>query len=203
MFEHVLFPLFSTPLVVYKHYKDVDILEEVKNKYAFRKVELECSRGSYISENLNVLNDYPFLKKDIINYFNHYKTSVMRYDNTEFEMTTSWFTKAVKDSFSHFHNHTNSMFSGVFYLTDDNSPIEFESNIPSSSFLIMPKEKNIYNSETWMLYPEKNMMVFFPSSLRHRIGYHSSDTNRYSIAFNFFPTGQIGIGDSSINITIN
>ena len=47
------------------------------------------------------------------------------YDN-EFIITTSWFTHTKNDKFGNFHNHSNSMFSGVFYFTDDNSSIKFQ-----------------------------------------------------------------------------
>jgi hypothetical protein len=62
-----------------------------------------------------------------------------------------------------------------------------------------PTEWNILNSRRLIIEPEKNLLVFFPSVLRHRVSKYSGKDNRYSLAFNLFPTGKIGNGDSSID----
>ena len=55
---------------------------------------------------------------------------------------------------------------------------------------------NIFNSKSWQWTPKKGMLIFFPSSVYHRILRNESSKTRYSIAFNFMPLGVIGDGDS-------
>ena len=95
------------------------------------------------------------------------------------------------------------MFSGILYLDDDENaaPIEFESRNGGDQIFVVPSEPTILNSRRWSFKPEKNMMLIFPSELYHRIGVHKSLQPRYSIAFNFFPEGKIGIYDSTLNIS--
>lgn len=207
MKENVLIPLFSTPLVIYIIDEEVDMLKSMDDIPFIPIRDHNTSKLSptYISKNTKILDDFQNLKKVVEKYFNHYKNDVMKYENTEFEMTTSWVTKTIKDSMSHYHNHKNSVFSGVLYLSDsdeDTAPIEFLKSDSNSNIFIKPEEYNVYNSPEYKLYPQKNMLLFFPSNLMHRIGFHQSSKERYSISFNFFPVGELGEDDSLINFDI-
>jgi hypothetical protein len=42
-------------------------------------------------------------------------------------------------------------------------------------------------------------MIVFPAYLQHKIGYNFSEENRYSIAVNILPKGNIGVNDGQIN----
>lgn len=158
--------------------------------------------GSEVSEDFNVLEKYPDLKKEIVNKFLQFKNNVLRLENTDFKMTTSWVTKTPPNSYSQRHSHKNSYYSGILYLTDhsDQSPIMFFN--PNENFNSIltnpPAEYNGLNSTTWTVHPEKNKVLFFPSYLDHMIMKNLSSDSRYSIAFNFFPIGEIGNNDSYI-----
>jgi len=158
--------------------------------------------GSEVSEDFNVLEKYPDLKKEIVNKFLEFKNNVLRLESTDFKMTTSWITKTPPNSYSQRHSHKNSYYSGILYLTDhsDQSPIMFFN--PNENFNSIltnsPVEYNVLNSTTWTVHPEKNKVLFFPSYLDHMIMKNLSSDSRYSIAFNFFPTGEIGNNDSYI-----
>ena len=158
--------------------------------------------GSEVSEDFNVLEKYPDLKKEIVNKFLEFKNNVLRLESTDFKMTTSWVTKTPPNSYSQRHSHKNSYYSGILYLTDhsDQSPIMFFN--PNENFNSIltnsPVEYNVLNSTTWTVHPEKNKVLFFPTYLDHMIMKNLSSDSRYSIAFNFFPTGEIGNNDSYI-----
>jgi len=196
--------LFSTPVVIYTIDDDIDILEDIK-KEKFNSINSKENLPSQISEDLNVLDKFPDTKDIVQKYFNIFKNSVMKYNNTSFKLSRSWATKTTKGQASHFHDHKNSMYSGVLYLgetmDETTAPIEFlDRNSGGTSFLIQPTEYNELNSLEWKLLPQKNMIIFFPSNLMHRIGTHDSEEDRYSISFNFFPVGQYGIEDSYISL---
>jgi hypothetical protein len=63
-----------------------------------------------------------------------------------------------------------------------------------------PSEYNLYNSSSWEITPKKNLMIIFPSYLFHKVNTHISNENRYSLAFNLFPKGNIGKNDSSLRV---
>lgn len=195
--------LFSTPVVIYTIDDDIDILDDIK-KEKFTFINSAEESPSQISDDLNILEKYPDTKDMVVRYFNTFKNGVMKYNNTSFKLSRSWATKTTKGHASHFHDHKNCMYSGVLYLGDSDektAPIEFlDRNSANTSFLIKPTEYNELNSLEWKLLPQKNMIIFFPSSLQHRIGTHTSDVERYSISFNFFPVGKYGIEDSYISL---
>jgi len=56
--------------------------------------------------------------------------------------------------------------------------------------------KNGKLTSNWKLNPKKNMLVFFPSYLYHKIEKNTSDEVRHSLAFNIMPDGATGKVDS-------
>lgn len=203
--ESLIIPLFSSPVVIYQIEEEINFLDNI-DSISFKPIKEHSSsdlKSTYISSNLKILNSYTDTKKIVDKYFNQFKNDVMKYNDVEFKMTTSWVTKTVKNSMSHYHNHKNSMFSGVLYLNggEDMAPIEFK-NYNTQDILSEVSEYNIYNSDTWQLYPQKNMIIFFRSNLMHKIGHQKINVDRYSIAFNYFPEGNIGYDDSSMEIEL-
>ena len=137
-----------------------------------------------------------FFKDIIMREFNNFKNSIMRLNDTTFEMTTSWFTKTPTGHFSDFHCHNNCMFSGVFYF-DDSSDLQFQ-DYSTRRFYTAPNEYNDYNCDLYTILPKKNMIIFFDSRLYHAVTPNNSDMIRYSIAFNLIPIKGIHEGDSQI-----
>ena len=203
--QYNVLPLFSSPLYTAKIDENLDnYFDIIKTKYEYVKA-VPTPYSSYISKSLNILNDIPELKKIIMRYFTHYKNDILKYHNTNFDVTTSWATKTIKNTMSELHSHKNCMYSGVLYLCENinASPIEFINTAGSSMKVNEPSEWNIFNSNTWRVIPKKNLIIIFPSHLPHRIVYQESEVERYSLAFNLMPIGEIGGGDSSVNITTN
>ena len=123
--------------------------------------------------------------------------------NCNFEITTSWLTKCEKGEESTLHLHGNSFWSGIYYYGEnycESSPIEFENplvnHIRDYGFYVIPEKATQYNKLVERVLPTKNMLIMFPSYLKHRIGTHTSDISRYSLAFNIVPIGHYGGGDS-------
>ena len=208
MISPIVFPVFSSPISVFNIGEDISDLKKEAKKTIFVGNESEeyGSVNCFVSDNMNFLDSFPKEKEIIHAYFNFHKNEILKYTDINFEMTTSWVTKAVERSQSQYHRHRNCMFSGVLYLDtiENSAPIMFENeNLNPCSFLLTPSDWNIYNSTTWEIQPRENNIIFFPSYLRHKIGIHKSKTPRYSIAFNFHPVGKLGYHDSSVDITIS
>jgi len=200
----IIYPLFSKvictediPDIFFKEY------ELLKTKYEFQKINFELENCSETSKDLHVLENFPKLKKTLLNYFLEFKRNVFRYENTTFDITTSWVTKTEKGSQSEYHTHRNSYYSGILYISDttlDFGKLEFLDSNCNQILPSPPTDFNIYNSSGWSIQPKKNLLVFFPSNLQHRIGTHNSETPRYSVAFNLFPINKFGMRDSQLNI---
>lgn len=179
------------------------VFEELKLKTQFiQNSNAQC----YASADFHILDTYLDLKEEIKKCFNFFKNTILKYESTEFQITTSWMTKVRPGCMSHFHNHKNCMYSGVLYFDtfDHCAPIEFtNTNLYQDCFLLnQPSEKNIYNNDVWSIIPEKNNIIFFPSYLMHRVGIHECDSSRYSLAFNFIPDGIFGSADSTLRVEI-
>ena len=164
----------------------------------------EGNSGASSTRNKLILEDYPEIKESLSKCFKQVNDKVLQLGGN-FIITTSWLTKVTKNTFSQFHTHRNSFYSGVLYFgeyskDDKHAPIQFESPITEfPSHFIVPKKWNIHNCFTWDVYPSTGTLLFFPSYLRHRIGMHNDDNPRYSLAFNIVPYGSYGEGDSSYN----
>ena len=58
---------------------------------------------------------------------------------------------------------------------------------------IEPKEFNIWNSPTWFIPVNNNLLLLFPSWLSHTVEQNEkATTDRISISFNTFVKGTIG-----------
>ena len=65
-------------------------------------------------------------------------------------------------------------------------------------FQLEPTEWNDYNSDELYVQPKNKTIIYFPAEIFHKIEENKSNLTRYSLAFNFVPTGVIGQGDSQV-----
>ena len=190
-------PLFSSCVTVIKI--DEDIKEFKTSDEKFKNSEWGSSSSSI---NKRVLEKYPKTKKILLDKFKKVALEDYKYEN-DFIITTSWFTKTLKDQSSLMHIHKNSFYSGVYYFddyTDKSAPIIFHSPLHQFyDFDIVPSNWNVQNSTIWKIKPQKNFLLIFPSYLQHSIEKSIENTTRYSLAFNIIPVGEYGLGDSMVN----
>jgi uncharacterized protein (TIGR02466 family) len=207
-------PLFSKPLYTSNlqlNKKENDLISHYLKKETFNNSGINDKKNlsnniSKGSKSLNVLENKKlnFLKIKILKHFDIYKNTILNYENTNFLISSSWFTKTSMSESGNFHNHSNCMFSGVFYINvnKESGDISFES-FNNNNFLLIPTKYNIYNSKEISLTPNANDIFIFPSELHHRIEVNKSNSTRYSLAFNLFPYGKIGIKDSLVDLKVN
>ena len=192
--------LFSKVVLMDQLNLSINDLQQLNQKAKNEKyVDVEEIYSTKISKSLYVLDSLDNIKKIILDKFLNINNTYFKYDN-DFKITTSWFTKSIKNNIGDFHNHGNNFYSGIYYIDvdDDTGDIEFSDFTPSS-FDLNTTEFNIDNSKSWRVKPENDLIIFFPSEMYHKIHLNKSEKNRYSLAFNIFPVGKIGYGDNIID----
>lgn len=128
--------------------------------------------------------------------------------HTTFEITTSWLNCSKKGNVIQTHGHECSMISGVYYpeVHNDSPPITFKksytyTNLFHNTISPKPTEFTPYNVSSYTIQPISGDLIMFPSHLLHEVKENTSDLIRYSIGFNTFASGDIGVGQSKITIS--
>ena len=106
----------------------------------------------------------------------------------KFTITQCWANKTIKQGYHHGHTHSNSILSGIFYLTNSN-PTYFN----GGTMWMLPIMQTGNNQPT---RPEidsvRGRLLIFPSSLYHGTNYMNESDDRYSMSFNTFISGSLG-----------
>lgn len=199
--------LFAYPIAIFNLEDAFDnFFEKERVKQIWTQNVSDHCVNNYSSKSMNVLDGYEDEKKTLMDCVNLYKNEVMKWHKSELKITTSWLTKTEQGGFSKSHFHYNSAISGVLYDAANGSDgvgnIIFSSPKQSS---ILPCEPSTYtwdNCTEFYVSALPNHLILFESSLRHHIGKHESVQPRISLAFNTFPTGQVGLNDSSFKVKI-
>lgn len=191
-------PCFSIPVSS----RDLDPNVSFLLKNICRNIEWvsDCEHtgtNGFYSKNRNVLDSDVYMKDGLLSLAEDYIVNVLGYD-TGIQITTSWFTKTLKDGHCVDHTHCNSWFSAIVYFGD------YDSNSASLMFSVNPppilvpfKNPNFLNCYNLTVEAKRNKMIIFPSHLRHKVLFHQSDIPRYSLSFNIMPFGLTGEGDST------
>ena len=184
------------PVPIYQTILNREINTEEKN--FFNKLERTKNSYNYNSKNNYVLDEEPLstLKKELFlrveDYFQKIitpKTNVLPY------ITQSWVNWTKKGEEHHKHAHSNSLFSGVFYIDADEEydSIKFFKRHTYESLSIEPHEYHLFNSESWTFKVKTGDIILFPSSLGHLVESKIGDNLRTSLSFNTFIRGTIGV----------
>lgn len=208
MSEFEILPVFPSVISATKlenHHEN--FWDDVKNLDFFRSTA-DDTHLVYSSKDMKILESYINLKHNVLDFFYEFKNEILKLESTDFDVTTSWVTKTETGGFCQYHCHKNSYYSGVLYndktdRLDSGNLLFTDAGIKEESILVnQPSDWNILNSKRIVVEPDKNLLIFFPSFLRHRISKYTGLTPRYSLAFNIFPIGKIGDGDSYIDLNL-
>jgi len=184
--------LFPTPVAKFELGRD---LSEVEREHLFN-LETRSNQGNTTSVDNNVL-DKPelhslteFLNGSLQEYFNAVYSPKT---DAELLITQSWVNYTKPGQFHHKHAHPNSLVSGVFYIqaAKETDKLYFFKD-GFQQIKIMPKDFNLYNSDSWWLEAATGTLYLFPSSLQHMVEQVTGDDTRISLSFNTFPKGNIG-----------
>lgn len=124
----------------------------------------------------------------------------------DLEITTSWLNKTESNHWIANHIHECSMISGVYYpeVVDNTSPIIFNKSASYTNLFhntVKPKVNNFnnLNMESYSIVPKTGDLIMFPSHLEHEVPINSV-YDRYSVGFNTFAKGSVGVGQSKVTI---
>lgn len=184
--------LFPTPVAKFELGRD---LSGVEREHLFN-LETRSNQGNITSVDNNVLNKpelhslTDFLNGSLQEYFNAVYAPKT---DAELHITQSWVNYTKPGQFHHKHAHPNSLVSGVFYIqaAKETDKLHFFKD-GFQQIKIMPKDFNLYNSDSWWLEAATGMLYLFPSSLQHMVEQVTGDDTRISLSFNTFPKGNIG-----------
>tara|TARA_R110000737_G_scaffold8366_1_gene23966 strand:+ start:2820 stop:3428 length:609 start_codon:yes stop_codon:yes gene_type:complete len=196
--------LLAFPSVISSYILDVDNKKMLKLFKSLHYIKTNATKEgmskSYSSKSMFLLNNLPELQKECNSALKDYVHNTLQQD-VIFKYTCSWATKVAPKGFCQQHNHQNSWISGVYYPQGHQSfKIRFYNPL-DHFWKLNPKKHNLENASSFMFTAQNNLLLIFPSYLKHEIIYNDSKQNRYSLAFNIFPSGTLGSGDSEIHLS--
>ena len=191
------------PQVIYKFQSDKKLLSEsLKN---VKNLDWRRNTYNYTSLDYNILmrEEYHNLHKWMQDCLDQVKKD-LDYQCDKMSITQSWANKADFKHWHHTHNHSNSVISGIYYLTNSECSTWFSiENIWNFTKVVclntldnLDENECIKNTE--VIHKEKSesgKLIIFPSNLRHSVSSNMSIDTRYTISFNSFPIGQLGKWD--------
>lgn len=198
-----IFPVFSVPL--YQSKISID------NKNLYDRI---C-RENFIDTNKNVkskrtVNQNILLEHSYQDIYTEIKSCLHQFVHSELKLSCnlkcvcSWAVLGETGSITHNHLHTNSVFSGIYYVKSnkDNGDLMFSVPQTHNTFCnsvieLEPTEYNILNSKSWKFVPESGEIYIFPSHMYHGVTENKSSETRCCIAFNFFIDGMFSSDPTS------
>jgi uncharacterized protein (TIGR02466 family) len=190
--------LFTLPIYEFKISLDLasKILSEISsqdNRENQTNTTIHPGGGSYYNiELFTILEDFIHQVKEL-------------YYNNEVNLVISecWGTKTAKFQKHHIHTHSNSIISGIVYLTDHpGATTEFYVKNEwcwTEELLKLGKSNKLM--KTASVKPEIGKVILFPSNILHSTKPNLSAKERYTLSFNTFVSGKLGKPTTSLDIT--
>jgi uncharacterized protein (TIGR02466 family) len=189
--------LFPTPL--YRNSIEVD--EETKH----RVMNLTYDRyKTGLFTHTNVLEEPGMgtIKAQIFKELDYYIYEYLKVvPAIEYYITTSWVMKHVKDDYTVHHCHTNSIFSGVVYISVDQNSGGIKFTRDAKCYNLWPPSLHAdtttgvldrVTTTEWTVVPKNGDVLIWPSHLVHEVHPNLSDIERYALAFNVYLKGTFG-----------
>ena len=156
--------------------------------------------GNLVSLNKYILDTHELkdLKSILTNHINEYFKTVFEPEkNVELYITNSWLNWNENGDFHHLHRHPNSLISGVIYIeTVSGDSINFfnPNDLLGNIKINTTGGTGKWTCEEWKCPVDKNYVMLFPSTLKHRVDSRRCLCNntRISLAFNTWFKGIIG-----------
>lgn len=163
-----------------KLYQAVLSIKEITNSVTFSNQNGWQSPAFHFNDNLVFL---PLLNqiKDTVDEI--YKDLGIK---TDAKLGDYWFNVNSKFSYNTSHNHPGSLISAVYYIKSpiNSGRLVFERPDPFNDWILNtdPNENNIGKI---LQEPRENMLVLFPSYIKHYVEMNQSESERVSMALNF------------------
>ena len=174
---------------------NIGTLGEEQYKFVKEKSYTERTTGTHGRDQTDVLEMEIFsdLKQKILSAVQFYSSEIYKHKTTVY-LTHSWINHNPSGSYHNMHTHSNSIFSGVYYINHPSDTPNLNLYNPKRSFPleILPSESNEVNCNMWELPVGCGDLVIFPSMLPHEVSKNHGNDDRYTLAFNTFIQGHIG-----------
>jgi len=207
--DYELNSLFSTPIYsAVRDWEDLDSKQEEAEVENIIKEGMLRSAGNSQSINSYIFNDKlknikQFCEQQIKIYV---EQVISPKEKLDFYITQSWLNITKPGEYHHEHSHSNSIISGVFYISteeDDNITFHDPNDKLKKVIVFEPKEYNIWNSPVWSFSVNTNDLILFPSWLDHMVDPNpKATTDRISISFNTFVRGTFGARKDSTELIL-
>ncbi|MAZ35130.1 MAG: hypothetical protein CMO06_18485 [Thalassospira sp.] len=184
--------IFKTP--IYNIKKNLDV-----NYYTKKALEFEKKYESRKKDNIRGYQSPDLIEKEDVfqkKFFKDITEDLLKYYslfniNKNIQMNELWLNVNRRHAINKAHDHPFSFMSGVFFikgpeksgdlvLHNDHNKILYTQNFHSQYI----KKWNSYNSVTYRIEPEENVLILFPSSVWHDVEPNLSDETRISLSFN-------------------
>jgi uncharacterized protein (TIGR02466 family) len=186
-----------------------DVLEDVK-KLDFDNPSGRDQPMSYGDEFYYHSKLFDFFDKCLLEV----KNNLQILPTLDLPIITCWANKASKGQFLHYHQHPNSVVSGIFYLTTHESgntvfvsPDPWYKNINRDGLFYCNNNTGSAFGETLPQLsgkskPVKGKLILYPSHIKHKVLPLIENETRYSIAFNTFFSGVIGDTERTVYLDL-
>lgn len=189
--------LFTMPIYEFSIDKSLalQVLSEIskqENKTNQTNQTIHPNNGNYYNGELfDHLNDFVNQISDI-----HYNEEV------KLVISECWGTKTTRFQKHHVHTHSNSIISGIVYLTDHpDATTEFYTKNEwcwTEDLLKIGKSNKLMKVAS--VKPAVGKVILFPSNILHSTRPNLSDKERYTLSFNTFISGRIGKHTTNLDI---
>ena len=202
--DHTIHGVFPTPVYIVKRDTNLSPKEAKEIRKIIDKEGMYKNYGNSTSNNNYIFNGkLKNIKQFCEEQLKIYVEQVISpKEELDFYITQSWLNVTKPGEYHHKHYHSNSLISGVFYIsTIEDDKITFtDPNVKVRELIkFEPKEYNVWNATNWFFPSVTNELILFPSWLEHRVEVNEkATTDRISISFNTFVKGTLG---SRIDLT--
>jgi hypothetical protein len=147
----------------------------------------------YCASDNHVLDEYSnkYARDVILAHVSQYISDVLQYDipdQCDLAISDSWFTSTNETSDVSWHTHAHAFICGILCL-DTIGQTHFQNRYrPYKFWNFGVKQDNPYTTSTYTIPSINGRLMLWQSDLHHRL---TTDQQRYSLAFNIMPRGQI------------
>lgn len=148
--------------------------------------------GNTTSNDSYILNSVESLKQKVQSHLDRYLETIVGAEGAKLEVTQSWMNFNDYKTSHHTHTHTNSIVSGVIYLTPNPAPFMVFRKQDSYPLRPLITKLTEYNSPFKEIPVKQNDIILFPSQIPHGVQMNNTKETRISLAFNTFYKGVLG-----------
>jgi|TARA_E500000178_G_scaffold322140_1_gene346685 uncharacterized protein (TIGR02466 family) len=180
--------IFKTGFLQIKLKQDLSSIKKFCLNYSKQNKSRQRSNPTgYQSEDVRNKPQVKSLIKDINKYSKIYLTEVLSSNDTP-HLNHMWFNINYYKDYNDTHSHPFNKLAGVFYVSCPKNcgQIVFKNPTQMDAYYRVEDQGKFteYNSASWSVPPEENMLYIFPAWLYHKVEPNLSKQSRISFSFN-------------------